>query len=219
MSGFVAYTAIFGGRDTLKDPALVTPGCRYICFTDTPLRSDVWEIVKVSPPRDPRREARRYKLLPHRLIDGRHSLWVDGSFRIHADVGDVIGRYLESADIAVFAHPDRDCVYDEADVCLQLGLDDPEVIRQQIGRYRAAGIPRHAGLSASGVLLRRHTAPIVALNEAWWRECDGGSCRDQLSFDVCLRALGIPCVTIPGNIRTSDEFRLLGHVRPTPEGA
>lgn len=211
--GVVAYTAIFGGRDTLKDPAFVTQGCRYVCFTDAPLQSDVWEIVEAGlQGRDPRRAARRYKLLSHRAVDSEYSLWVDGSFRINADVRDVVDRYLASADIALFSHPDRDCVYDEAEVCVQLGLDDLDVIRHQIDRYRAAGLPRHGGLSASGVVLRRHTAAVVELNDTWWRECDGGSCRDQLSLDFCLWRLGLARGLIPGNIRKSDEFQLLGHV-------
>jgi hypothetical protein len=51
----VAYTAIFGGRDSLKDPTVITPHCRYVCFTDEPLVSEIWEIVRVPAPTDPRR--------------------------------------------------------------------------------------------------------------------------------------------------------------------
>jgi hypothetical protein len=212
--GLVAYTAIFGGRDTLADPGLVTPGCRYVCFTDASVRSDVWEIVLQPPGHpDPRQQARRHKVLAHRFFETQYSLWVDGSIRINVDIRALIDRYLDGADLALFAHPDRDCLYDEAEVCLELGLDRPDRIRSQIERYRRAGLPQHIGLAATIVLLRRHTATMVQLNEAWWREIEAGSVRDQLSFNYCAWRLGFAYRTFPGNFRTGSALELLGHRR------
>ena len=43
----VIYTAIFGDYDTLKEPLVITPGWKYICYTDQDFESKVWEIKKV----------------------------------------------------------------------------------------------------------------------------------------------------------------------------
>lgn len=205
------YTAIIGGRDHLFDPTVLTPGCRYVCFTDEPLRSEVWEIVRVPSSEDPRRASRYYKMLPHRLFDAEYSLWVDGSFRLDVDVRRLIKRYLAQADIATFKHPERACLYEEAEAVLQFGLDDPEIVREQMRRYRAAGHPEQAGLSYCGVLLRRHTRTVRRLNEAWWREIQVGSIRDQLSFRYCARKLGVRLGVIEGEAWQSAEIPFLDH--------
>jgi hypothetical protein len=207
----VAYTAIFGGRDSLKDPTVITPGCRYVCFTDEPLVSEIWEIVRVPAPTDPRRASRFYKLLPHRTFDTAYSVWVDGTFRINVDLWTLIRRHLSSTDLAAFAHTDFDCAYDEADACIRYGLGDPREIRDQMGRYRRAGFPRHAGLWHCGVLLRRHTTAIEQMNEAWWYELGIGSSRDQLSFGYTFWRLGIPVGTLHGVTFQDADLEFLDH--------
>ena len=43
----VCYTVLFGDYEELKEPTIISDGWRYVCFTDQPLKSDVWEIVTV----------------------------------------------------------------------------------------------------------------------------------------------------------------------------
>ena len=54
-----------------------------------------------------------HKVLAHRFFETQYSLWVDGSIRINVDIRALIDRYLDGADLALFMHPDRDCLYDE----------------------------------------------------------------------------------------------------------
>jgi len=54
---------------------------------------------------------------------------------------------------------------------------------------------------------------MVQLNEAWWREIEAGSVRDQLSFNYCAWRLGFAYRTFPGNFRTGSALELLGHRR------
>jgi hypothetical protein len=145
---------------------------------------------------DPARTAKVYKVMPHRFLPGvAYSLWIDGNILPACHPGDLVNRYLAGADIAVHRHPERDCVFDEADVCARFGLDEARVIDEQMDRYRRAGHPLAAGLAALGVVLRRHTDAVRALNERWWQEIETGSRRDQLSFDVTSRALGLRYAT------------------------
>ena len=43
----IVYTVITNDYDTLRDPRVVTPGWRYVCFSDQPIESDVWEFHKI----------------------------------------------------------------------------------------------------------------------------------------------------------------------------
>jgi hypothetical protein len=208
----VVYTAIFGGRDTLKEPSILTPGARYVCFTDEPLRSDVWEIVRAAVRvGGPRRTSRWYKLLPHRHFQADYSLWIDGSFRVNVDVRPMIERYLGQADLAVYRHPYRDCIFELSEELIRHRLDDPARIRQQVERYRAEGLPEHAGLIPGGVLLRRHTPAIERFNEAWWHEYEHGSVRDVLGLRYATWRTAIPLAFIDGHVLENPELQFLDH--------
>jgi len=65
----VIYTAIFGGYDKLPEPTFIPEGWDFICFTDSNIQSDIWTIKNVPAIyEDSTRNARKHKLLPHRLF-------------------------------------------------------------------------------------------------------------------------------------------------------
>ena len=45
----VIYTQIFGDYDYLERPQVVPKGFDFICFTDSEIKSDFWEVRKVTP--------------------------------------------------------------------------------------------------------------------------------------------------------------------------
>src|SRR5438874_2368509 len=129
----VVYTAIIGGRDRLIDPTVITPDCRYVCFTDQPFQSEVWEIVRVPSSDNPRKASRYFKMKPHLLFDTEYSFWIDASFRINVDVRRLIARHLPCASIAAFAHYQRDCTYEHAEHHIAIGTGgNPDVVRRQM---------------------------------------------------------------------------------------
>lgn len=208
----VVFTAIFGGRDTLKEPTIVTPGARYICFTDEPLRSDTWEIVRRPLEEgDPRRTSRRFKLLAHRAVEADCSLWVDGSFQINVDVRDLIARYLGEADLAVYRDLEHDNLVAYGELLIRLGLDSRERVEAQIRRYLAEGLPERLAILPGGVLLRRHTPAVARLNEAWWDEYRRGSVRDMLSLCYVVWRTNLPVAVIDGDIMRNAALRYLDH--------
>ena len=59
----VVYTAIFGGYDDVVEPTYRPDGWDFVCFTDTDLVSEFWEIRNVLPLyEDSTRNARSYKV-------------------------------------------------------------------------------------------------------------------------------------------------------------
>lgn len=192
----VVYTAIFGGKDVLHEPAYVPDGCDFVCFTDTPMESSVWDVRVVEPTSDdPVRSAKVYKVLPHRFLsEYEQSLWIDGNFLLRGNIVTLLRHGLRKHNIAFFDHAKnrldpRNCVYDEAAALIDMAArgkykDDPDLVRTQVEHYRSKGYPAQNGLVTAMVIARRHNEPdVVAAMEAWWEEITQWSRRDQLSFN------------------------------------
>lgn len=181
------YTAITAGRDEPRAIARPAAGWSHVCFTDGAGHPDWDTRPALDTFADPVRNARAHKLRPDlHLPDAEISLWLDGNFEAACDLDELVDRYLADADIALHRHPQRDCVYAEALACIERGKDDAEVIARQVLRYAVQGVPAHAGLPATGVVLRRHTRKMARFNECWERELEQGSRRDQLSVTYAL---------------------------------
>lgn len=183
----VIYTAIIGDYDELSEPK-PEANCDFVCFTDlSKLQSKHFEVRKISRThKDPVREARRLKLLPHLIFPDRQiSVWMDGCVRFRdMSLYDWANKCVEQHGLAVAEHPDADDIYCEYQRCLMHNKDEPEVMRKQVERYRTEGLPAMSGMVSSQVLVRRHNLPsIIDFDQAWWAELENGSRRDQLSFN------------------------------------
>jgi hypothetical protein len=215
----IVYTAISKGYDLLREPKVEAgPETALVAFTDDPEGSRGWQLRSLHAGfEDPCRNAKIHKILPHLYFpDAAYSLWVDGSlgFRIRIPIEEWIATYLANHDLAVFKHPVRNCIYAEADECIQIGADDPETIAQQMRKYRYEGYPRLAGLTESSVLLRRHTPRMKLLNEVWWDEISRHSRRDQLSFNYVAWKLSFTYATLPGAVDQNAFFERKAHLTP-----
>lgn len=201
----VVYTAVFGGYD---DPPVVRkpdPAVSYLFFTDDAqaLVPQPWEVRVLAPVfEDPQRDARRVKLLPHVFVSEYDvSVWMDANCELlDLDATGAV-KLLEDADLAVPSHQERSCIYDEAETVLELRLDRPEIVTMQMAGYRSLGFPAYFGLHTTMFLVRRHLAQACRqFSDAWWRELQGHSKRDQLSFDFVrwkfqagVRSLQLSC--------------------------
>jgi hypothetical protein len=201
------YTSITNAKDSLKAP-LDTSEADFILFCDQvpPLHDEAavscWE-QRAAPMlfADPRRNSRVPKLLAHQfLAEYDYSLWLDGSMRLLVPARQIVETYLGDADIALFCHTTRECIYDEAVVCTNLRLDEPAIIEAQMSKYRLEGFPTKQGLYECGAILRRHSSLMESFNNAWWSEYCRHSCRDQLSFNYVLRKLGLRATALPGTV-------------------
>lgn len=219
----VVYTAIFGRYEGLL-PQRRLPGVDYVCFTDMPIKAKPWDVRMVPPPSDdPTRCARKYKILPHTYFsEYDYSIWIDGNYLVVGDVHELIGRTLKSSNLAYFNHQSsivdaRNCVYDEYAAIMKIGQesgsfkDDPEIMQNQMERYRQEGYPAGNGLIFSSVLIRRHHAKdVVATMEQWWSELSNGSRRDQLSFNYAVWKQSFAAHVINENVRDNHCFYQIG---------
>ncbi len=199
------YTSLLKGFDNLR-PALVRPwdGVRFLCFTDNPLQLPCppWEFRPAPQLPHVGRSSRVAKILPHLMLppDTDYSIWHDANFDLVADPREMVGQMLRFRDWAAYHHPARDCVYKEAALLLKEKIGTPELIQAEVDRYREAGHPDLQGLWANGLIVRRHNRHTAELNELWWELYSQGCERDQLSFPVARKRLGVEINTLPGDI-------------------
>lgn len=183
----IVVTARTGGRDALRDDQ-VTAGATFIAYVDEPVETAVWDQRPVCRTfNSHRRNSRIHKILIHQYVDAAYSLWMDANVSLRVPAEQLVDEWLGHHDIAMFKHRTRDCMYDEAEVCAKLELDDPKLILEQRDTYHGRGFPRSLGLGEASVILRRHTAGVRNFNNAWWAEYCRFSVRDQISVMVAAR--------------------------------
>lgn len=205
----VCYTAIFGNYEELKDPTIITEGWRYICYTDQPLTSSVWEIKQMDVMQDEQRTARWVKIMG--WIDWEFSMWIDAAFQINIDLNDWWARTFEMP-FSCAKHPLRTCVYREIASCVANNRGDVEQLLNQERVYKAEGVPDHNDrIITSGVLMRQNTATCIKLCEAWWSEVVKHSVRDQVAFAKV--SIGYKIHTFVWDYSQSKELRYIKHYK------
>jgi hypothetical protein len=210
MSALRVYTANFADYDAVHEPRCIDHP--YFCFTDAQSQSPgrgAWRTLVVERrQKTPARENRWYKTHSHELFPhAEWTLYFDASLEMQRCPLDFLewcgastGR--RDADLYLFAHPERDCLFDEAAVCVQAKKDARETIDAHVERYRQRHFAEHLGLWQGGVLLRRNSANVKQFNEMWWWEILNGSHRDQISLPVVLTFSRIPFATLPAGALT-----------------
>lgn len=184
------YTCLFGGVDDLKEPLKTQSDWSYIVITDDPnLKSPVWDTIVV-PPGDPKKLSRYYKIKNH-FPDYDLSVYVDCTFQIKKQPLD---RFALSKTEGIWlnSHPQRQCLYEEAEIVKSKGLDDPNLVDEQVSRYRKEGYPEQNGLYRCGILVRNpKDDKITEMCDLWWEEVDKYSWRDQISFPYSCWKTGV----------------------------
>lgn len=217
----VVYTSIFGGYDELHENQYKMDGVDYLCFTDSDIQSDTWQVIKSTPIyEDPNRNAKKYKVLPHRyLSEYDYSVWIDGNILIVNDIRDLIQKHKYQ----VFDHNQtvldpRDCIYQEYQAIINLGRqnggnykDNPETMYTQVKRYMDEGYPPNNGLATNPIILRHHNdTQVIDVMEDWWTEIKYGSRRDQLSFDYVAWKNKFEYKFLEGDSRKNSYFLQTG---------
>src|SRR5688500_4216711 len=182
------YTTICGDVDDLKEPLKTTPGWDYLCLTDNPnLTSKTWDIEVVKGG-DPKKLSRYLKIKNH-FPEYDLSCFIDATFQIKQHSLDKFALSKREG-IWLNSHPQRQCLYEEAEIVKSKGLDDPNLIDKQIEKYRAEGYPEQNGLFRCGIMVRNpKDSKITEMCDLWWDEVERGSWRDQISFPyACWRA-------------------------------
>uniref|UniRef100_A0A6M3IT97 TOD1/MUCI70 glycosyltransferase-like domain-containing protein n=1 Tax=viral metagenome TaxID=1070528 RepID=A0A6M3IT97_9ZZZZ len=203
------YTANFGKYDAVPEPFGCFPHTEHLLYTDNVADVLGWKQAVCQARLTLVREARKRKCLSHIYADTEFSIWHDGNIRLLTSPSAMV-EMLGDMDLLAFAHPYRDCAYDEAGACIELGKADAEILAAQTTRYIAEGFPTHNGLCETGLLVRRHSEAIIRFNEMWWAEIEAGSHRDQASFNYVAWKTGARIKVLSGGLKRSPYLEYSG---------
>src|SRR5436190_4059402 len=155
--------------------------------------------------KDPRRNSRIQKLLPHKYSDADITIWIDGNIKLLISPDEIVEKYLKDYDMAIFGHPSRNCIYQEAITCCKLKLDDIETLIEQVKYYEDHGYGKDKGLCEGGIMIRRNNDKVNRFNEAWWADYCRFSRRDQLSLMPALDKVGLNVNIIHEPFKVTDR--------------
>jgi hypothetical protein len=160
------------------------------------------------------RNAKIYKCLPHKYLNCDISIYVDGNIFL-LETPEKIAELLGDADIALFKHPSRTNIWDEAEAIKQWYPQKLVIgeVDEQITAYKTNGVEPTIPLCECGVLIRRHNDQTVTFNEAWWAEICRYSFRDQLSFPVVASFFpNLKIKYLEGSVNTHKYFKFISHI-------
>ena len=216
----VCYTCITGNYDSLKQPKIVSPGIDFICFTDSCniKQNGIWRMLPI--PNDIQylnnvKKQRIVKICPHRYLKQYDtSIWIDGNIQVIGDLNEFIKQYdLNENPLYTRIHPRRNCIYDEAEACINISKDSRKKIESQVNKYRNDGYPKHIGMVETGIMLRRHNnIRCQMICNEWATELLNNSHRDQLSFNyVCWKNHYVPGI-LKNEFKINNKFfRISNH--------
>ena len=214
MNKKILYTTVFGNYDDVIEPKLQN-SWDWKCFS---------EENSLSLYTDNNRNAKRFKVLPHRYFqDYEYSIFIDGNMLVVGNIDELVEKYLSDSNVAFFDHSQnqldpRDCIYEESSTILQLGIknggnykDNPELIAKQMTKYQTEGYPEHNGLVVQMEVLRRHNeTDVVDSMEDQWVELKYNSKREQLSFNYIAWKNNLKFGYIQGDSRDNKYFLNMG---------
>lgn len=196
MTSVAVLTSIYGDYDLLTDPPEQSLPCEWVAVVDHPHKADGWrQVVEPRPHMHPRLAAKVAKCLPNEYTDAEVTIWLDGSARILSR--DFVAMCLEAlgdSKWAQWVHPERDCIYAEAEVSMRMLKYQGQPCREQVEHYRKQGHPDHGGLWATGCIVRCWGEPWCfhddhLFGERWLAEQMRWSYQDQLSEAYLIREL------------------------------
>lgn len=219
-----AYTCIVGKYDEASVPLLKFANMDVYLFADHPENYDRYRdayIIRPMPEKTKGMDtisANRYvKFHPAEVLTGYdYSIYLDGNIRIISDIRRFICHINPRTGIAMHKHRQRDCVYEEAEVCRLTGRGNEAKMEEQMKKYKEEGFPPHFGMNeASTIAADLHNEKAMKLLDEWWKEFDRSqSSRDQLAWPYVLwkndlKMEDVGCLGT--NVRSNDMIEFVDH--------
>jgi hypothetical protein len=213
VTSVAVLTANLGGYDVLRPLLGQTVPVDTVAYTDGP--ADGWRTV---PPGGlhghPRMLAKVPKCRPDLFTDAEVNIWLDASIEV------VSPRFVEwllnqlgDADLAMFAHPQRDSLLAEAWESKPMAKYSGQPVVEQATHYLTEGCDDRFGLWAGCVIVSRPSPRVRRLGDAWLREQLRWTYQDQISLPYLLASAGFRPVGLAGSIYDRRWFRFHDHMR------
>ena len=194
MKKLVCYTCCTGGYDNISQYEVINPNWDYVYFTDNEelikqKRIGHWEIRPLAFSKLTNvKNARWHKVNAHILFpEYEYSLWLNANITIKSEnvINKIKQLIKEDTLFSVPLHPNRNCIYDEAKVIIDLDIDYSKIVKSEIKFLKKEKYPTTNGLHETCILFRKHNQLKNTL-DLWWKMIKSYSKRDQLSFDYAI---------------------------------
>lgn len=215
----IVYSSIYGGYTTPKPPRPHPHVSGWYLFTDNlKVYAPGWTVI--AEPRETfghRRLQAKYRKCHPPFFHGKEeeTLYLDGSIRLFDPLLiDAALEALEESDWALYRHPERANIFEEAEESKRMLKYKGLPIDAQVESY-SKEVDLSLKLWAGGIIARRLSHNVCNAGAAWFEECRKWTYQDQLSLPVVLHRFGIePAeLTLGGSIWNNPHFS----VEMTPE--
>ncbi len=205
-------TSLYGDLDGLCAPPVMNGVDDYIAVTEMDRGPSIWRQI-IEPRRhiSNRLASKIPKCLPHLYTNADVVVWVDASATVRSDTAEWTVGQMGDADVAQFAHPERDDITDEANVSMGMAKYKGLMCHEQAASYKAAGLPDNWGLWATGIMARRRSAWSEEFGERWLAEQVRWSYQDQISEPYVLWQMGVRPAELDGRLWHSEFVHFGGH--------
>lgn len=150
-----------------------------------------------------RRNAKIYKIIPFAFLpEYDYYFWIDSTHILEKDPNELVYTYLKDADVAVFKHKERNCIYDEGEFIKQINFDYSNLIDDQLSFYKNMCYPEGNGLYELPSRFQRNNQLTQKMGLMWWEQICMFSSRDQVSFPFVCHQLGVKLSILPGFANT-----------------
>ena len=209
----IAVVTTSAAANVPPEPVIIADNIEYHAFVDGDLFSaniPGWTKHKIidftaSFNFKSRRNAKIYKILPFLFLPNfDYYIYLDSGHILEKDPIDIINQFLQNSDIAVFKHPERNCVYEEGEEVKKISFDIPELIDRQLNFYRKANYPANNGLYELPARIQKNTEAVQRMSLMWWELICKYSSRDQISFPYACHTTNITPAILPGR---ANSFR------------
>jgi hypothetical protein len=179
----VVYTVLLGDYPLLE-PEYKTKGWKLICFSDRKRKSKNWKIRVIKKPKDPLLKSREIKIKFFDFIDCDVCLYMDAKFKLKINLDNFVKEHM-TRDLLLMKHNRRDCAYEELLYCI--GKKGKEkALRSQLKYFKKQNFPRHFGLYAPGLMVRKNTESVRHFMKLWYDQVKKFGYRDMPSFAYTL---------------------------------
>ncbi len=170
-----------------------------------------WDVlVQPRPWVHPRFAAKHAKAQPFDYTDADIAVWLDAGAVIQSrQTIEWLVDELGDHDMAMWLHPERNNVYDEATCSAAIGKYEGQHCRQQAEHYQSQGLPDV--LWATGCIVWRNTDANRLLGRMWLSEMLRWSLQDQLSFPYVSWRCGIRPTPLNHKLWRNPYVRWRGH--------
>jgi len=193
---YAVVSALYGGSDQLMLPLAIRNDFDYFCFSDEKMNTHgLWKLCK-SPyyHSEPARIARYIKMHLNSLFSEYDAvIWCDANIRFDDSIYTIFDDFIScDSDASFIKHPNRNCIYEEANACIKLSKDNSSIIQSQMLRYKDINIKENIGMFETGLyFIKPKNKNVNDFYNAWWKEIAIGSRRDQLSIVPAIESSGL----------------------------